>query len=85
DNPCITQSPIDVLSDIALFLEAAERFSLDPGEGAQLAETIVSYCADYAKTMSRRAALEGADHEIQSTGRCHRSGKASANGFSNVA
>ncbi|CNE05506.1 Uncharacterised protein [Yersinia pseudotuberculosis] len=63
DNPCMTQSLTDVLSDIALYLEAAERFSLDPGQGVQLADCIISYCADYAKTMAGRAAPEGVDHE----------------------
>ncbi|CNI37460.1 hypothetical protein [Yersinia pekkanenii] len=64
DNPCIAQSLADVLGDIALYLQAAERFSLDPHQGIQIADTIVDYCADYAKTMSRRAAQKGADHEI---------------------
>ncbi|WP_162208266.1 hypothetical protein, partial [Yersinia pekkanenii] len=64
DNPCITQSPIDVLSDIALFLESAQRLTQNPGAGVHLADALVDYCADYAKTMARRAAPEGADHEI---------------------
>ncbi len=55
DNPCTTQSLTDVLSDISVYLDAAERLSLDPGQGVQLADCIISYCADYAKTMANRA------------------------------
>lgn len=63
NNPCTTQSLTDVLSDVALYLEAAERLSLAPEKGVQLADIIVNYCADYARAMSRRDAPEGVDHE----------------------
>ncbi|MDN0128345.1 hypothetical protein [Yersinia massiliensis] len=64
DNPCTDQALTDVLSDIAVYLEAAQRLTQDPGQGVQLADCIISYCADYAKTMAGRAALEGTYHEI---------------------
>lgn len=54
DNPCTTQLLTDVLSDISLYLQAAERLSLDPGQGFQIADIIVNYCADYAKTTANR-------------------------------
>ncbi|UIN00053.1 hypothetical protein [Yersinia ruckeri] len=64
DNPCTDQALTDVLSDIAVYLEAVQRLTQDPGQGVQLAYCIISYCADYARTMARRAAPEGVDHEI---------------------
>ncbi|MGH1531194.1 hypothetical protein [Yersinia proxima] len=54
DNPCTDQALTDVLSDIAVYLEAAQRLTQDPGQGVQLADCIISYCADYAKTMANR-------------------------------
>ncbi|HHL2713053.1 TPA: hypothetical protein ACQ39K_004697 [Yersinia enterocolitica] len=54
DNPCTTQSLTDVLSDIAVYLEAAQRLTQDPGQGVNLADCIISYCADYAKTMANQ-------------------------------
>lgn len=54
DNPCTTQLLTDVLSDISLYLQAAERFSLDHDQGGQIADIIVNYCADYAKTTANR-------------------------------
>ncbi|HHL2713112.1 TPA: hypothetical protein ACQ39K_004764 [Yersinia enterocolitica] len=54
ENPCADQALTDVLSDIAVYLEAAQRLTQDPRQGVQLADCIISYCADYAKTMVNR-------------------------------
>ncbi|MGM7819965.1 hypothetical protein [Yersinia enterocolitica] len=60
DNPYTIQSLTDVLSDIASYLESAQRLTQNPGAGVHLANALVDYCADYAKTTANRVNQEEA-------------------------